>query len=85
MSGATTARTVTEEGRALLTETERKILTGEQDATDNYQYKVKSLVRNRIKKHLGDDIDALEEHFPEVHQLVIDEVCDRDGEGADDA
>lgn len=64
-----------EEGRALLTEREREILSGEADVTDNYQYKVKSIVRNRIRKHFGDDVAFLEEHFPEVYDLVVEEVC----------
>ena len=67
---------MTEEGRALVTDREREIISGDADVSDNYEYKVKSVVRNRIRKRLGDDVDFLEEHFPEAYDLVVDEVCD---------
>lgn len=67
---------MTEEGRALVTDREREIISGDADVSDNYEYKVKSVVRNRIRKRLGDDVEFLEEHFPEAYDLVVDEVCD---------
>ena len=67
---------MTEEGRALVTDREREIISGDADVSDNYEYKVKSIVRNRIRKRLGDDVDFLKEHFPEAHDLVVGEVCD---------
>lgn len=67
-----------EEGRALLTEREREILTGEADVTDNYRYKVQSTVRNRIRKHLGGDVTVLAEHFEEAHDLLVQKVCEED-------
>lgn len=70
---------MTEEGRALLTDREREILAGAADVSDNYRYKVQSTVRQRIRKHLGEDITFLEKHFPEVHDLVIEEVCGNEG------
>lgn len=69
---------MTGEGRALMTEREREIISGEADVTTNYQYKVQSLVRNRVQKKLSDDVDVLEEHFPEVYEMIVEEVCDRD-------
>ncbi|ELY84288.1 hypothetical protein C486_00759, partial [Natrinema gari JCM 14663] len=36
---------MTDQRRALLTEREREILTGEADVTDNYRYSVESRVR----------------------------------------
>lgn len=66
---------MTEEGRALVTDREREIITGDADVSDNYEYKVKSVVRNRIRKRLGDDVEFLREHFPEAYDLVVDEVC----------
>lgn len=63
---------MTDEGRALLTEREREILSGNADVGDNYRYKVQSIVRNRIRKHLGDDLEFLREHFPEAYELVTD-------------
>lgn len=65
-----------EQGRALLTEREREILTGEADVSDNYRYKVQSTVRNRVRKHFSRDVDLLAEHFPEAHGLVIAAACD---------
>jgi hypothetical protein len=67
---------MTEEGRALLTEREKEILSGEADVSDNYRYKVQSVVRNRIRKSLGDDVAFLKDHFPEAYELVTAEVCD---------
>ena len=67
---------MSEEGRALVTDREREIISGDADVSDNYEYKVKSTVRNRIRKRLGDDVEFLEEHFPEAYNMVIDEVCE---------
>ncbi len=63
-----------DEGRALLTEREREILRGDADVKDNYRYKVESIVRNRLRKRLQDDVEFLEEHFTEGHEIV-EEVC----------
>lgn len=76
MAGPKTRESMAEEGRALLTKRERQILSGEADVKDNYEYKVQSIVRQRVKKRLGDDLDFLKEHFPEVYELVIQEVCE---------
>lgn len=66
---------MSEEGRALLTEAERAILSGEREVTDNYEYKVKSLVRVRIRKKFGRDADVLREHFPEAFEMLEAAVC----------
>lgn len=63
-----------DEGRALLTEREREILSGEADVTDNYRYKVKSIIRTRFRRHLADDVEMLEEQFPEAHAIVVEAV-----------
>jgi hypothetical protein len=73
-----------DEGRALLTEREREILAGDADVTDNYRYKVESQVRNRIRKHLGGDIDFLAEHFEDGYEIAVDEVCNQDESGDSD-
>lgn len=65
-----------EEGRALVTDREREIISGDADVSDNYEYKVKSVVRNRIRKRLADDVEFLEVHFPEAYELITEEVCD---------
>lgn len=75
MAEQTTGR-MSEEGRALLTAREREILSGEADVTDNYRYKVQSIVRTRIRRHLADDMEFLEEHFPEAHEAAVGAVCD---------
>ena len=67
---------MSEEGRALLTDREREIISGEADVSDNYRYKVQSVVRNRIRKRFGGDVEFLEEHFEEVYDMVVEEVCD---------
>jgi hypothetical protein len=73
-----------DEGRALLTETEREILSGERDVSDNYEYKVRSLVRNRIKKRFGTDVTILENSFPEVYEILEMEVCNHRTESDDE-
>jgi len=78
MAASPSELVVTDEGRALLTEREAEIISGEADVSDNYRYKVQSTVRNRVRKHLGDDVEILQEHFPEVYELVLKEVCEDD-------
>ncbi|AFZ74585.1 hypothetical protein [Natronobacterium gregoryi] len=67
---------MSEEGRALLTDREKEIISGEADVSDNYRYKTESIVRNRIRKHLRKDIEFLEEHFDEAYELAIEGVCE---------
>jgi len=50
--------------RALLTETERKVLTGQKDADSDYRAVVRSRVKTRISQ-LHQDVDALA-HEPEL-------------------
>lgn len=78
MATSETTAVMSEEGRALLTEREREILRGDAEVTDNYVYKVKSLVRTRIRRHLADDIEVLEENFPEAHLLVLESIREAD-------
>lgn len=33
-------------------------------------------VRNRIRKHLDADIEFLEEHFEEAHEMALEAVCE---------
>lgn len=66
---------MSDEGRALLTDREKEIISGDADVSDNYQYKVESIVRNRIRKRFGDDVTFLEEHFPEAYELVLEAAC----------
>lgn len=63
--------------RALLTERERAIVSGEaDDVTDEYRYQLISRVRNRFHEQLEADMAALEKHgelAEEVRELVCDE------------
>ena len=60
--------------RGLLTETERAVLLGEQEVSDNYQYTIISRVRNKIGE-LEEDMEALEEH-EELLNEIQEVVCD---------
>lgn len=77
MATSKTLQVMSEEGRALLTDREKEIISGEADVSDNYQYKTESIVRNRIRKHLREDIEFLEEHFDEAHELATEAVCEK--------
>lgn len=79
MAASETPPEMSEEGRALLTESERAILSGDREVTDNYEYKVKSLVRTRVRRRFGQDIEVLRENFPEVFDMIEEEVCNGGG------
>ena len=66
MATVDTDELMSEEGRALLTDRESDILSGRADVSDNYEYKVKSVVRNRLRKRLGDDDEFLAMVFGEI-------------------
>lgn len=62
--------------RALLTEREREIVSGEaEDITDDYRYQTVSRIRGRLQR-LQDDIEALEKHgelAKELREIVCEE------------
>jgi len=62
-------------GRALFTDREREILSGDADVKDNYRYKVESVARQRIKK-AADDIEVLRENYPELYEQLETLVCE---------
>jgi hypothetical protein len=65
--------------RALLTEREREIVSGEaDDVTDEYRYQTVSRIRSRLQR-LEDDLDALEAHGDLAEELR-NIVCDTDSE-----
>lgn len=76
MSPPTTDDLMSEEGRGIVTDREKEVISGDADVTDNYEYKVRSTVRNRIKKRFGDDLEFLEKHFPEAYELVVEIACE---------
>lgn len=47
--------------RALLTDREREIISGEADVSDDYRYQTISRVRKRFERLEG-DLEALEQH-----------------------
>lgn len=63
--------------RSLLTEREREILSGNADVTDNYRYKVQSIVRQRIRR-ISRDVDVLRDHEPEMYEMLTERVCEID-------
>ena len=59
-------------GRALLTDREREIVSGEADVDDPYRYQTISRVRQRFSR-LEDDLEAMEKHgelADEVREIV---------------
>ena len=65
--------------RALLTEREREIVSGEaDDITDEYRYQTISRIRSRLQR-LDDDLEALEAHGDLADELR-DIVCTDGGE-----
>ena len=76
MATTETVDVMSEEGRALLTDREKEIISGNADVSDNYVYKTKSIVRNRVRKRLAEDIEFLEDNFEEVYDMVIESVCE---------
>lgn len=70
---AETHATMTDDRRGLLTDSEREILLGERDVSDNHYYTTVSRVRKKIQT-LEDDLTALEEHGDLADELR-DAVC----------
>lgn len=65
------------DGRSLLTDREREILSGEADVSDNYYYKVQSVARQRVRG-ISDDVDILREHEPEMLEELQEIVCENE-------
>lgn len=63
------------DGRSLLTEREREILSGEADVSDNYRYKVESTARQRVRR-MAPDVAVLREHYPEILAELQEVVCE---------
>jgi hypothetical protein len=67
--------------RALMTEREREIVSGEaDDISDSYRYQTVSRIRARFRR-LEDDLDALEAHgdlAEELRDIVCDESSNSD-------
>mgnify|MGYP006896986185 CR=1 FL=1 len=61
--------------RALLTEGERRHISGESGEKQR-QYEAVSRVRSRIEEELTTDIEVLEEHHPQLLEELQEIVCD---------
>lgn len=62
--------------RALLTDTERRILAGEREVDDNYRHTVQSRVRTRVRQQFPADVKILREHHPGLLDELREVVCD---------
>lgn len=61
--------------RAILTEREQEILTGEADVEEKYRYRVITRVRAKIEK-LEDDLEILDEHHDTLGDELREIVCE---------
>lgn len=64
--------------RALMTETERRRIAGEEDVEDRKRYQAITEVRNRIQDELTRDVAVLREHHPELFEELRDVVCENE-------
>lgn len=62
--------------RALLTDTERNRLSGEEDVEKQRLYESKSRVKRRITEQLPEDVEILAEHHPDLLDELREVVCD---------
>ncbi|MDY6776174.1 MAG: hypothetical protein SV253_08920 [Halobacteria archaeon] len=62
--------------RALMTDTDREYISGEDEATKDQEYQAVSRVRSRINEELTKDIEILEEHHPELLEELREVVCE---------
>jgi len=61
--------------RALMTNSERRRISGEENVEDIKKYQAVSRVRNRIGDELVKDVQVLEENHPELLNELRDVVC----------
>jgi hypothetical protein len=66
------------EYRAILTEREREILSGEADVSEKYYYRVVTRVRDKIER-VGDDLELLDAHHDTLGDELREVVCDDEG------
>lgn len=62
--------------RALMTESERRRIAGQDNAEDVKRYQAISRVRNRIHDELTHDVEVLEENHTELLEELRKVVCD---------
>lgn len=61
------------EYRALLTDREREVLSGEANVSNNYVYQIRSRVRRKLGRLEG-DIEVLSAHHPDLFAEFLDVV-----------
>jgi len=61
-----------------MTETDRKYISGEGDATDHQRQQSVTRVRSRIQEELPRDIKILKEHRPDLLEELRDVVCEEE-------
>ena len=64
------------QGRALLTDAERKALIGEKG--DQRRYEATSRVRARMRDELTEDVELFTEHNPDLLEELRTIVCDEE-------
>jgi len=64
--------------RALMTETDRKYFSGENDASQDQKDQSVYRVRQRIAEELPRDIEILAEHRPDLLEELREVVCDEE-------
>lgn len=62
--------------RALMTETERRRIAGEEDVEQVKVYQAISRVRSRIDEELVKDVETLREHHPGLFEELQEVVCE---------
>jgi hypothetical protein len=66
--------------RALLTDRERELIEGEEDADDDLRYQAISRVRRKINEELTTDVELLREHHPDLYDELREAVCEPSSE-----
>lgn len=69
-------RTDMPHGRALLTDAERRHISGE-SGKDQLRYEAVSRVRARVEEDLTTDVELLRKHHPELLEELRDVVCEK--------
>ena len=62
--------------RALLTDRERELIEGDDDADDDLRYQAVSRVRRKIEDELTEDVTVLRENHPELYEELREVVCE---------
>lgn len=72
--GHSVTELMADERRSLTTRRERQVLSGDVDASENYERVTESRVRSKIEG-LEDELALLDEHRPELAELLRSIVC----------